>query len=182
MASVNGASRVLLGMTAVLAVMGLAGLSSPSFAYDLMFGLAILFGAAAGLSRIATKDSRARALLLTFAIVLAVIATYAYVVYRGGGPPGSKPTLTPWMPIAIALLAMTGAGLLARRVTRSPTVGVSTALVVMAVILAVFAQIATVAYVPAALLAIMALVGFGSAGLHSARGRKRLDDRAVQRR
>jgi hypothetical protein len=173
MTSVDGASRVMLGLAAILAVMGLAGLSSTSFAYDLMFGLAILFGAAAGLSLIATKNSRARALLFTLVIVLAVIATYMYVVSRGGGAPGSKPTLTPWMPIAIALLAMTGAGLLARRVTRNPTVGVSTALVVMAVILAVFAQIATVAYIPAALLALMALVGFGSAGLHGARGRNR---------
>jgi hypothetical protein len=175
MASVDGPSRVLLGMAAILAVMGLAGISSPSFAFDLMFGLAILFGAAAGLSMIATKNSPARTLLFAFVIVLAVMATYIYVVSRGGGPPGSKPTMTPWMPIAIALLAMTGAGLLVRRVTRNPTVGVSTALVVMAVILAAFAQIATVAYVPAALLAIMALVGFGSAGLHSARGRRRLD-------
>jgi hypothetical protein len=63
---------------------------------------------------------------------------------------------------------MPGAGLLVWRLTRNPTVGVSTALVVMAVILAVFAQIATVAYVPPALLAIVAVVGFGSAGLHSA--------------
>src|SRR5687768_12244320 len=175
MTSVDGASRVLLGLAAIFAVMGLAGLSSTSFAYDLMFGLAILFGAAAGLSLIATTNSRARALLFTFAIVLAVMATDIYVASRGGGAPGSKPTLTPWVPIAIALLAMSGAGLLARRVTRNPTVGVSTALVVMAVILGVFAQIATVAYVPAALLAILALVGLGSAGVRSVRGRKRLD-------
>lgn len=171
MASVDGASRMLLGMAAILAVMGLAGLSSPSLAFDLMFGLAILFGAAAGLSMIATKNSRPRTLLFAFVIVLAVMATYVYVVSRGGGPPGSKPTLTPWVPIAIALLAMTGAGLLVRRVTRNPTVGVSTALAVMAVILAVFAQIATVAYVPAGLLATMALMGFGIAGLDGARGR-----------
>lgn len=175
MATVDGSSRVLLGMAAILAVMGVAGLSSPSFAFDLMFGLAILFGASAGLSVVATKTPRARALLLAFVIVLAVMATYSYVVSRGGDPPGSRPTLTPWVPIAIALLAMTGAGLLVRRVTRNPTVGASTAFVVMAVILAVFAQIATVAYVPAALLAIMALVGFGSVGLHSALERKRLD-------
>jgi hypothetical protein len=174
-ASIDTRSRVLLGMAAILAVMGLAGLFSPSFAYDLMLVLAALFGASAGLSIFATKDSRARWLLFGFVIVLAVIATYVYVVSRGGGPPGSKPTLTPWVPIAMALLAMTGAGLLVKRATRNSTVGVSTAFVVMAIILAVFAQIATVAYIPAALLAIIALIGFGSAGLDSARGRKRQD-------
>lgn len=173
MASVDGASRVLRGTAAILAVMGLAGLSSASFAYDLMFGLAALFGAAAGLSIVTTKNSRARGSLVVLVVVLAVIATYVYVVSRAGGPPGSKPTLTPWVPIAIALLAMTCAGLLVRRVTRNATVGVSSALAVMAVILAVFAQIATVAYVPAALLAIMSLIGFGIAG--DARGRRRLD-------
>jgi len=160
-------------MAALLVVMGLAGLSSQSFASDLMFGLAAVFSAAAALSILAARNPRARGLLFASVIVLAVIATYVYVVSRGGGPPGSKPTLTPWVPIAIALLGMTGAGLLVRRATRSPVVGVSTALVVMAVILAVFAQIATVAYVPAALLAIMALIGFGIAG--DARGRKRQD-------
>ena len=162
-------------MAAILAVMGLAGLSSPSFAYDLMLGLAALFGISAGLSIFATKNSRARGLLFGLVIVLAVVATYVYVVSRAGGPLGSKPTLTPWMPIALALLAMTGAGLLVRRVTRNPTLGAATAFAVMAGILAVFAQIATVAYVPAAVLAIIALIGFGSAGLDSARGRKRQD-------
>jgi hypothetical protein len=175
MASVDGRSGVLLGMAVIFAVMGLAGLSSSSFAYDLMFGLAALFGASAGLNIFAMKSSCARWSLFAFVVVLACLATYVYVVSRAGGPPGSKPTLTPWIPIAIALLAMTGAGLLVRRVTRNGTVGVSAALVVMAAILAVFAQIATVAYVPAALLAIMALVGFGSAGLHSPRRRKTLD-------
>jgi hypothetical protein len=173
--SVDVRSGVLLGTAGILAVMGLAGLSSPLFAYDLMFGLAALFGASAGLNNFAMKSSSARWSLFAFVVVLAFLATYVYVVSRAGGPPGSKPTLTPWVPIAIALLAMTGAGLLVRRVTRNPTVGLSAALVVMAAILAVFAQIATVAYVPAALLAIMALVGFGSAGLHSARRRKALD-------
>ena len=49
----------------------------------------------------------------------------------------------------LAALRMLGFGTArsVRRVTRNPTVGVSTALAVMAVILAVFAQIATVAYV-----------------------------------
>lgn len=156
--------------------MGLAGLSEArSFAYDLMFGLAALFGASVGLSTFATKSSPARWLIFGFVIVLALMATDAYVVSRAGGPPGSRPTLSPWVPIAIALLAMTGAGLLVKRATRNPTLGVSTALLVMAVILAVFAQIATVAYVAAALLAIMALVGFGIAGLDSAVGRKRQD-------
>lgn len=162
-------------MAAILAVMGVAGISSQSFAYDLMLGLAALFGASAGLGTLATKNPRARVLLFGFVIVVAVMATYVYVVSQADGPAGSKPTLTPWMPMAIALLATAGAGLMIRRVTRNPTLGVSMALVVMAVILAVFAQIATVAYVPAALLAIMSLVGFGIAGLDSARGRKRQD-------
>jgi hypothetical protein len=77
------------------------------------------------------------------------------------------------MPIAVALLAATCAGLLVKQATRNATIGVSTAFAVMAVILTVFAQIATVAYVPAGLLAIMSLLGFGAAGLDRARGRKR---------
>ena len=147
--------------------MGLAGLSSPSFAYDLMLGLAALFAASAGLNIFATRDPRARVTLFGSVIVLALTATYLYVVSRAGGPPGSKPTLTPWMPIVIALLVMTDAGLLVRAVTRNPTLGISASLVVMAVLLAVFAQIATVAYVPAALLAITALIGFGLAVVRS---------------
>jgi hypothetical protein len=150
-------------MATILGVLGLAGFSSPSFAYDLMLGLAALFGASAGLNILAVKSSSVGWSLFALVIVLAFLATYVYVVSRAGGPPGSKPTLTPWMPIALALLAMIGAGLLVRRVTRNPTLGVSTALAVMAGILAVFAQIATVAYVPAALLAVMSLIGFGSA-------------------
>jgi hypothetical protein len=101
--------------------------------------------------------------------VLAAIATDVYVASQAGGPPGPKPTLTPWWPVATALLAMTGAGLLVRRVTRNPTVGVSAGLVVMALILVLFAQIATVAYFPAALLFVMALVGLGAAGLERLR-------------
>jgi hypothetical protein len=169
MASIDVLSRVQLGTSAILAVMGLAGLSSPSFASDLMFFLAGLFGVSAVLGVLAPKHSRGRGLLFGSVFLTALMVTYVYVVSRAGGPPGSKPTLTPWMPIAIALLAMTGAGLVARRVTRNPTTGVSAALGVMAVILAIFGQIATVAYVPAALLAITALIGFGIAAFGSGR-------------
>lgn len=165
LASVDGPPRVMLGSAAILALMGVAGLSSPSFAYDLVLGLAALFGVSAALSIFATKSSSARWLVVGLVIMVAAIATDAYVASRAGGPPGSKPTLTPWWPIAMAVLAMTGAGLMVKRATRNPAVGVSTALVVMALILALFAQIATVAYIPAALLAILALVGFGIAGL-----------------
>jgi hypothetical protein len=166
---------VQLGTSAILAVMGLAGLSSPSFASDLMFSLAALFGASALLGILAPKHSRGRGLLFGSVFLTALMVTYVYVVFRAGVPPGSKPTLTPWIPIAIALLAMTFAGLLAARITRNHTTGVSTAVGVMAVILAIFAQIATVAYVPAVLLAIMALIGFGIAAFDSARGRQHQD-------
>src|SRR5688500_18996708 len=101
----------MLGTAAFLAVTGLAGLFS-SFAYDLMFGLAALFAASAALSIIATRSSRARWLVVGSVIVVAAIATDAYIVSRAGGPPGSKPTLTPWWPIAMALLATIGAALL----------------------------------------------------------------------
>jgi hypothetical protein len=164
----------MLGTAAILAVTGLAGLFS-SFAYDLMLGLAALFGASAVLSMIATTSSRARWVVVGSVIVVAAIATDAYIVSRAGGPPGSKPTLTPWWPIAMALLATTGAGLLVQRATRDLTVGVSAGLLVMAVILALLAQIATVAYVPAALLLVMAFVGFGIAGLDRARGSRSQD-------
>lgn len=155
----------MLGTAAILAVTGVAGLLSPSFAYDLMLGLAALFGAAGALSIIATKSSRARWMVVGFVIVVAAIATDAYITSRAGGPPGSKPTLTPWWPIAMAVLATIGASLLVKRATRDLTVGVSAGLVVMAVMLALLAQIATIAYVPAALLLAMAFVGFGIAGL-----------------
>jgi hypothetical protein len=171
-ASVDALSRVLLGLAAIFALMAAAGLFTRSFAFDLVLGLAALFGASAALGIFGTKNSRARALLFALAIIVAVIATYAYVASRVDGPPGSKPTLTPWMPIAIALLAMTGAGLLVQRVTRNPTVGVSMALAVMAAMLVVFAQIATVAYVPAALLAIIAFIGLAIAVFDIARGGK----------
>lgn len=123
---------------------------SPSFASDLMLGLAALFGAGAALSTVATRSSRARWLVVGLVVVVAATATDAYVVSRVGGPLGSKPTLTPWWPVATALLAMTGTGFLVKRVTRDLTVGVSASLVFMALILVLFAQIATVAYIPAA--------------------------------
>jgi hypothetical protein len=171
-ASVDALSRVQLGTAALTALMGVAGLFTRSFAFDLMLGLSAVFGTSAVLSMFGTKSSRARGFLFAVAIVVAFIATSVYVASRVDGPPGSKPTLTPWMPIAIALLVMTGTGLLFRRLTRSPTVGVSVALAIMAAMLAVFAQIATVAYVAAALLAIMAVIGLGIAGFDRARGRK----------
>ena len=154
----------MLGTAAILAVTGLAGLFS-SFASDLTLGLAALFVASAMLSIIATTSSRARWVVVGSVIVVAAIATDAYIGSRVGALPGSKPTLTPWWPIAMALLATIGAALLVKRATRDLTVGVSTGLVVMAVILALLAQIATVAYVPAALLLVMGFVGFGIAGL-----------------
>lgn len=171
MASVDGLSRVLLGMAAVLAGMGIAGFASHSFAYVLALGLAVLFGAAGALNILATRNARARGAVFALVIVLAVIATYVFVVSRGGGPPGTKPTLTPWAPIAIALLATAGAGALIGRATRDPAVGVSAGLLVMAVVLALLAQIATVAYVPAALLGLIGLVGLAAAGIGRARGR-----------
>jgi hypothetical protein len=125
MASIDVLSRVQLGTSAILAVMGLAGLSSPSFASDLMFSLAALFGASALLGILAPKHSRGRGLLFGSVFLTALMVTYVYVVFRAGVPPGSKPTLTPWIPIAIALLAMTFAGLLAARITRNHTTGVS---------------------------------------------------------
>lgn len=152
--------------------MGVAGLSSPAFASDLLLALAGLFGAAAALSVFATRSSGPRWLVVGLVTVVAAIATDAYVASRAGGPPGSKPTLTPWWPIATALLATTGAGMLVKRVTRDPTVGASTGLVVMGLVLVVFAQIATVAYVPAALLFLMAVIGLGAAGLERARHRE----------
>ena len=165
MSSVDGLSRVLFGMAAVLAIMGLAGFASHSFAYVLALGLAALFGAAGALNILAMGSGRARGAVFALVIVLAVIATYVFVVSGGGGPPGTKPTLTPWAPIAIALLVTAGAGATVGRTTRDPGVGVSTGLIVMAVMLALIAQIATVAYVPAAVLAIAGLVGLAAASV-----------------
>jgi len=64
--------------------------------------------------------------------------------------------MTPWAPIAIALAATIGTGLLVARWTGSAAFGISAASLVMALALFGLAQIATVAYVPAGILTIVA--------------------------
>lgn len=80
--------------------------------------------------------------------------------------------MTPWAPIAIALLATIGSALLVGRLTGNSTLGVCTALLVMALALFALAQIATVAYVPAGLLMVLALGGFVAAWLGRGQGEK----------
>jgi hypothetical protein len=98
-----------------------------------------------------------RGLLLGFLVVLVLM----YVFVGGGGPPYPRiDGFTPYGPIAIALLATTGSALLVGRLTHNSTFGCSTGLLIMALALLALAQIATVAYVPAGLLAVVALGGF----------------------
>lgn len=73
--------------------------------------------------------------------------------------------MTPWAPIAIALLAAIGVGWIVSRFSRNAALGVSAGLLVVALALFAFAQIATVAYGPAGLLMIIALGGFVAAWL-----------------
>ncbi len=114
--------------------------------------------------------SGSRGLLLIAALIL----TYV-VAYGGGGPriPGID-GFTPYGPIAIALLATIGSAVLVHRLTRNTTLGVSAGLLIMALALIALAQIATVAYIPAGLLVVIALGGF-IAGWRGERwrGRKR---------
>ena len=81
--------------------------------------------------------------------------------------------MTPWAPIAIGLLATTGVGLLVAGAARDAIAGLSIGILVMAAFLVLLAQIATVAYVPAAILATAGLIGLGAAGLDRARGQSK---------
>ena len=100
--------------------------------------------------------SGSRALLLGF--VAALTLTF---LFGGMGPPyPGIDGFTPYGPIAIALLATIGSAMLVHRLTHNMTLGVSTGLLIMALALIALAQIATVAYIPAGLLVVLALGGF----------------------
>jgi len=98
--------------------------------------------------------SGSRALLLGF--VAALTLTYLFGVVP---PYPGIDGFTPYGPIAIALLATIGSAMLVHRLTRNTTLGVSTGLLIMALALIALAQIATVAYIPAGLLVVLALGG-----------------------
>ena len=74
--------------------------------------------------------------------------------------------MTPWLPIVLALLATLGSGWLVASLTRNAAFGVAAGALVLALALTGLAQIATVAYAPAAVLAVVGLaalvLGWGS--------------------
>lgn len=108
--------------------------------------------------------SGSRVLLLGF-IVLILMDVFV----GGGGPPyPGIDGFTPYGPIAIAIVATVGSAMLVHRLTHNMTLGVSTGIFVMALALMALAQIATVAYIPAGLLVVLALGGF----IASWRGRR----------
>lgn len=103
------------------------------------------------------------------------LAALAFGTQAGMGPPyPGIDGFTPYGPIAIALLATISSAMLVHRLTRNTILGVSTGLLIMALALLALAQIATVAYIPAGLLVVLALGGLvaGWRGRRS-RGQKR---------
>jgi hypothetical protein len=73
--------------------------------------------------------------------------------------------MTPWAPIALALLLTFGAALLVWRRTRNGTAAVSTGLLMLALASFAFGTIATVAFFWGGALLIAALAGFAAVWL-----------------
>lgn len=106
-----------------------------------------------------------RVLLLGF-----IALTLMFVFVGGGRPPYPRfDGFTPYGPIAIALLATIGSVILVQRLTHNMALGVSAGMFLMTLALIALAQIATIAYVPAGLLLVLALASFiaGWAGRRS---------------
>lgn len=71
--------------------------------------------------------------------------------------------MTPWVPIAVAILLTVGPSLIVWRLTHSGALAVSTGLLMLALASFALGTIATVAFVWGGLLLVGALIGFGLA-------------------